>query len=66
MIEFNKPKDRFSSISFSFEINHKAEELEIDSEEYTNNGLSIERHTLNISKEEAKSLVNYLSDWIKE
>ena len=64
MIEFNKAKDRFSSKSFTFEINHKLDELEMESEEYANNGLSIDRHTYNISKEDAKKLFDYLSEWV--
>ena len=66
MIEFNKAKDRHSSISFSFEIDEKTDELQMESEEYTNNGLYIERHMFNISKKEAKTLVEYLSEWIND
>lgn len=36
----------------------------MESEEYTNNGLSVDRHTYNISKEEAKILFDYLSEWV--
>jgi len=64
MIEFSKAKDRFTSKSFSFEIDHKLDELEMESEEYSNNGLSSERHTFRISKDEAKKLVEYLSEWV--
>lgn len=66
MVEFNKAKDRNTGISFSFEIDEKADELQMESEEYTNNGLYIERHMFNISKKEAKTLVEYLSKWVNE
>ena len=66
MIEFNKAKDKFTSKSFSFEIDHKLNELEMESEEYSNNGFSTERHTFRISKDEAKKLVQYLHEWIMD
>ena len=64
MIDFTKELDRFSNKSISFEINLKTNELEIDSEEYTTNGLSVDRHTFNLSKDEAKKIVEYLSAWV--
>ena len=64
MIDFTKKLDRFSNKSISFEINEKTNELEIDSEEYTTNGLSVDRHTFNLSKDEAKMIVEYLSAWM--
>ena len=64
MIDFTKKLDRFSNKSISFEINKKTNELEIDSEEYTTNGLSVERHTFNLSKEEAIAIVKYLNEWV--
>lgn len=58
MIKFNKTKDGFTSKSFSFKIDHKLDELEMESKEYFNNGLSTERHRFRISKDEAKNLSN--------
>ena len=66
MIDFTKELDRFSNKSISFEINSKTNELEIDSEEYTKNGLSVDRHTFNLSKDEAKKIVEYLSEWVSD
>lgn len=64
MIDFTKELNRFSNKSISFEINSKTNELEIDSEEYTKNGLSVDKHTFNLSKDEAKKIVEYLSNWV--
>lgn len=64
MIYFTTKLDRFSNKSISFEINEKTNELEIDSEEYTTNGLSGDRHIFNLSKDEAKKIVEYLSVWV--
>ena len=62
MIEFHKAKDKFTDKSVSFEIDHKLNELEIESEEYRK--YETERHTYRISKDEAKKLVEYLSEWV--
>jgi hypothetical protein len=64
MIDFTKKLDRFSNKSISFEINEKTNELEIDSEEYTTNGFSVDWVTFNLSKDEAKKIVEYLSAWV--
>lgn len=62
MIEFHKAKDKFTDKSVSFEIDHKTDELQIESEEYSK--YETERHTYIISKDEAKKLVEYLSEWV--
>jgi hypothetical protein len=64
MIEFTKAKDKFTDKCFSFEIDHKLEELEMGSQESSLNGFS--KNIFRISKDEAKKLFEYLSEWIKE
>lgn len=62
MIEFHKEKDKFTDKSISFEIYHKTDELEIESEEYSK--YETERHTYRITKDEARKLIEYLSEWL--
>lgn len=62
MIEFHRVKNESTDKNLSFEIDHKTDELEIESEEY--NEYETERHTYRISKNEAKKLIEYLSQWL--
>lgn len=64
MISFYKDADRYTILEFNLEINLESNKLEIESELNNKNGLGDnERHTMQISKEQAKPLYDYLNEW---
>ena len=66
ILKFYDKGERFTKKSISFEIDELLGKLKIESVEVSDQSQTLERQNFELSKEETKQLIGYLTGWVLE